>query len=201
MMFFSRYKKILVANAVFLILLGLIFVAIEKNNARNLVSVPVPEGGIFTGDVGTSTPIRVTIPVANIEGAVLPVGKTKSGNMAVPVKYEDVGWYRYGPIPGAIGNAVLAGHLDNGGGRPAVFFNLKQLRIGDKVYVETDGGERLAFMVREIRLVDYENPPLEEIFGEASGEMLNLITCDGTWDPKTKTYDKRLVVFTERVRE
>jgi len=200
MIFFEKYKKLILLNLVFILLVGLVFNVIYRNERRSAVTVPLLKSDIFTGDVATSTPIKVSIPAYGIEGKVVPVGIAKSGNMAVPEKYEDVGWYKYGPRVGGEGNAVLAGHLDNGSGKPAVFYNLNQMRIGDEVFVETSEGERLQFVVREVRLVDYKDPPLEEIFGKMKGEHLNLITCDGTWDPVAKTYSERLVVFTDRVK-
>lgn len=201
MTFFSQYRKIIIVNIVFVLLVCLALFGIYRNERANLISVPVPDENVFTGEVGSSTPVKVSIPTVGIEGDIVLVGRTKAGKMGVPANYEDVGWYKYGPLPGAIGNAVLAGHLDNGRGKPAVFYNLRNIRIGDSVYVENSDGMKTKFTVKEIRLVDYTNPPLEDIFGTSSGEMLNLITCDGTWDPKVKNYDKRFVVFTERVRE
>ena len=186
--FYSKNKKLIWLNFVFLLLVGLVFSAIDKNERQIAVSVPVLKGDVYTGDIATSTPVKVSIPAYGIEAKVVQVGITKNGNMAVPGNYEDVGWYKYGPRVGGEGNAVLAGHLDNGSGKPAVFYNLSLMRIGDEVFVETSEGERLQFIVREVRLVDYKNPPLEEIFGKLQGEHLNLITCDGTWDPVTKTY-------------
>lgn len=199
--FLLQYRKIIIVNIVFVLMVFLVLFGIYRNQRNNLISVPVPEENIFSGEIGSSTPIKVSIPAVGIEGNIVLVGRTKTGKMAVPAKYEDVGWYKYGPLPGAVGNAVLAGHLDNGKGKPAVFYNLRNIRIGDSIYVENSDGMKIKFTVKEVRLVDYTNPPLEDIFGNSSEEMLNLITCDGTWDPKTKNYDKRLVVFSERVRD
>lgn len=194
-------KKIIGINLLFIILVSIFMMALYRNEKKAEVFIPVLEEEIFTGDVGTSSPVRISIPKVAIEAKVVPVGRAKSGNMAVPKNYEDVGWYRHGPVPGSVGNAVLAGHLDNGSGKSAVFFNLKEVRIGDFVYIDLEDGKKAKFAVKEIRLVDYQNPPLEDIFGPSPKERLNLITCDGTWDESLKTYDKRLVVFTERVAE
>lgn len=199
--FLLHYKKIIIINIIFVAIVCSVLFGIYRNQRNNLISVPVPEENIFSGEIGSSTPIKVSIPALGIEGNIVLVGRTKTGKMAVPAKYEDVGWYKYGPLPGAVGNAVLAGHLDNGRGKPAVFYNLRNIRIGDSIYVENSDGMKTKFTVKEVRLVDYINPPLEDIFGKSNEEMLNLITCDGTWDPKAKNYDKRLVVFSERVRE
>lgn len=195
------YKKIIILNIIFLAVIGTsIYFYLKKPEPRPIV-VPVPEE-IYTGPVSTSTPVRVLIPEVGIDGNVIPVGIAASGNMAVPVKYEDVGWYKYGPTPGQKGNAVLAGHFDDGRGKPAIFYKLNQVKVGDIVYVENDSGEKMKFIVREIRLVDYANPSqedMEAVFGKDISEGLNLITCDGVWIPEKKTYSDRLIVFTDRV--
>lgn len=194
------YKKIIFLNIIFLALIGGgIYYYLNKPETRPVV-VQVPED-IYTGPVSTSSPTRILIPSAGIDGNVIPVGKGVTGNMAVPVKFTDVGWYRYGAAPGQAGNAVMAGHVDNGAGKPGTFFNLKNVKVGDSVYIENSAGEKIKFIVKSIKLIDYANPTkedLESIFGKSTLERLNLITCEGTWIPEKKTYSNRLVVFTER---
>lgn len=193
-------KRVFILNIAFLILIGIAayFVLAAKTEQQKKISLPLPTE-LYQGLPATSTPVSLSIPSLNVEAKVAAVGRALSGNMAVPTNYEDVGWYKHGPVPGQSGNAVIAGHLDDGKGNGAVFSKLSEITIGDLVYVTTDTGERIAFAVREIRLVDYSNPPLQEIFGKSFGMHLNIITCDGTWIPEKRMYDKRLVVFTDRV--
>ena len=69
-------------------------------------------------------------------------------------------------------------------------------RVGDKVYIENDKGETLAFQVRRIQLFD-RNADATTVFTSGDGlAHLNLITCEGVWDKTQKTYSNRLVVFT-----
>ncbi len=190
------YKKIIGINLVFLLVIGFVIWQVFKDEKRQ-VELPIPpEYEVLTS---SSTPISISIPTIEVEAEVLPVGRTREGNMAVPEKYEDTGWYRYGHEPGTSGNAVIAGHLDNGAGNPAVFYRLGDLRIDDRVFVSNEAGERLEFKVTGMSLYDYQNAPLELIFGPSDDSRLNLITCDGVWIPEDKIYDKRLVVFTEFV--
>jgi sortase A len=150
---------------------------------------------------GTTTPLlspeRLIIPKIGVDANVQHVGITKAGNMAVPNNYTDVGWYRLGSAPGDLGNAVIAGHLDTGFGRPAVFLDLDELIPGDEIIVRDASGEVVTFVVERLATYDYTNAPMEEIFGTSTEARLNLITCDGLWDPDTKSYSKRLVVFTK----
>lgn len=150
---------------------------------------------------GTTTPLtspsRLVIPAIGVDANVQHVGITKTGNMAVPDNYTDVGWYRLGSAPGDQGNAVIAGHLDTGFGRPAVFIDLEKLKPGDEVVVQDASGEAARFIVERLQIYDYNDAPMEEIFGPSDESRLNLITCDGVWNPNSKTYNKRLVVFTK----
>jgi LPXTG-site transpeptidase (sortase) family protein len=195
-------RHVVIANIAFLMLAAWsgYMVAVRNQDLRPQPDVPVLDV-TYEGEPATSTPVLVEVPGLGISASVVPVGRAASGNMAVPDSYDDAGWYRLGPVPGARGNAVVAGHLDDGRGNEAVFAPLRNARVGDRVYVVDSEGNRIPFSVREVRLVRYDDPPLQEIFGATDKYRLNLITCDGTWDSARKMYDERLVVFTERIVE
>jgi LPXTG-site transpeptidase (sortase) family protein len=133
------------------------------------------------------------IPAINVSANIQYVGITKKGNMATPNNFIDVGWYKYGPLPGAIGSAIIAGHVDDGFALPAVFSNLNKLKIGDNIYVETEGGDIIHFVVTDKKIYDY-NAPTEDIFNQNDSSLLKLITCAGVWNEQYGTHDKRLVV-------
>lgn len=174
---------------------------------QRLVTLPtIPEDALLGSNETRerSEPLEMSIPKIEVETRVQKVGVTAGGNMAVPDNYTDVGWFRLGAEPGAPGSAVLAGHLDTGSGKPAVFYRLSELQIGDEIFVKNEEGETLKFVVTGSRLVDYDNPPaevIEELFGKPKDEnsYLNLITCDGDWIPEERTYNTRLIVFSKFV--
>jgi sortase (surface protein transpeptidase) len=118
------------------------------------------------------------------------------GILDVPTNVWDVAWYRLGPRPGEIGNAVIDGHLDSATG-PAVFLSLGNLRRGDKVYVTDSSSRERAFAVMATAHYGLHDAPLPRIFGPSTGRRLNLITCGGAWDEQRHTYDQRLVVYTQ----
>ncbi len=140
-----------------------------------------------------SYPSRLTIPKINVDTKVTQVGITRKGNMATPSNFTDVGWYKYGAVPGALGSAVIAGHLDDGLALPAVFSNLKDLSAGDDIYVTTSGGKELHFKVTSTNTYDF-NSNVPEVFTGSDGKILRLITCAGNWLAQFRTHDKRLVV-------
>jgi sortase A len=142
-------------------------------------------------------PKRLSIPAIKVNAEINLVGITKKGNMATPTNFKDVGWYKYGPIPGEKGSALIAGHVNNGLSWPAVFGNLEDLKIGDDIYVERESGETIHFVVRSMGVYDF-NGSTDEVFASSDEELLKLITCSGTWIPDLRTHDKRLVVTAEK---
>ena len=162
--------------------------------------VAPPTGEVETREVSPGDhPTRLRIPALGIDAHVQEVGVNALGNMAAPNNFTDVGWYKYGPPPGFTGSAVIAGHVDNGLALAGVFKQLDELKIGDDMYVEKKDGTEVHFRVMEIQTYPYTHVPLKVLFSRRDLPRLNLITCGGTWLPGERSYDERLVVYTELV--
>ncbi len=143
-------------------------------------------------------PVRLSIPSLGINAKVQRVGITKKGNMAAPSNFADVGWYKYGTIPGGRGSAVIAGHVDNGLALPGVFKNLENIKNGDDIYITTtQKNNPIHFVVKNIAIYSFDSPT-GNIFNNKDGSLIQLVTCTGTWVPQYGTHDKRLVVTAER---
>jgi sortase (surface protein transpeptidase) len=145
-----------------------------------------------------ANPVRLIIPAIDVNAAVEPVGVLSNGDLATAAKnpWDDVGWFESGTHPGKLGSAVIDGHLDRPGGYPAVFWHLREMRIGDVVMVVDAGGKTLRFHVIGIVFYPSQNAPVQQIFGNAGGSFLNLITCAGDWIPRQHQTTLRLVVYT-----
>lgn len=164
-------------------------------------------GAISSASVEPWQPAQLRIPAIHVDASVMDVGQTAQGLMDAPASqavnspyWTHVFWYAPGAAPGQAGNAVIAGHVDRVGGDPAVFWYLKNLVVGDDIYVTTVQGQQLHFVVA--RTVSYpatasSTDVLNAVFGPSSGHHLNLITCSGVWTGQG--YDQRLVVFTTQV--
>lgn len=138
-------------------------------------------------------PVHLVIPKIGVDTNIQEVGITKKGNMAAPNNFVDVGWYKYGTVPGNMGSAVIAGHVDNGVALPAVFNNLKDLEVGDEILVTNSDNQLLRFTVTGNKIYDF-NAKADEVFTEDDGKFLKLITCSGVWVQQYRTHNKRLVV-------
>jgi LPXTG-site transpeptidase (sortase) family protein len=142
-------------------------------------------------------PIRLKIPAINVNAAVEYMGNTISGDMAAPNGHSNVGWYKYGPLPGDIGSSVMAGHVVGPRGEQGVFFRLDKLQAGDILQVTDGKGQVASFTVRSTKTYG-QTEQTAEVFSGSGGIHLNLITCAGDWDAANHHYLKRLVVFADK---
>jgi LPXTG-site transpeptidase (sortase) family protein len=144
-------------------------------------------------------PNRLIIPSIDVDAGILSLGLTKEKNMDAPKNLHDVGWFNLGVRPGDTGSAVIDGHLGLKGGNKGVFARLRTLKVGDSIIVKDNEGVSISFAVTNI--ATYESKAnTKDVFISTDGKAhLNLITCDGDYDPVSKSYNKRTVVFTERV--
>jgi sortase A len=143
-------------------------------------------------------PMILKIPEININAKIESLGLAKDGSVAVPVGPSDVAWFDLSVRPGVPGSAVIDGHSGWKDNVEAVFDNLYKLKKGDKIYVQNSDGVTITFIVQSLQSYDAE-AKVPAIFNSTDGfSHLNLITCDGIWNPITKTHSQRLVVFSNK---
>lgn len=140
-------------------------------------------------------PIRLMIPSLTVDARVDSVGKKADGTMATPANLVDVGWYSLGSRPGAAGNAVMAGHVNNARGTSGVFENLSNIHIGDKITVSDSTGQTLTYVVFETHVYPTDQAPNADIFSTTGPSQLVLVTCDGKWISSEHAFNKRFVVY------
>lgn len=141
-------------------------------------------------------PNLLEIPSIQLKATVEAVGLLPNGQMGVPKAFDKAGILAPWTKPGEKGNAVIAGHFDHYTG-PAIFYQLRKLKPGDKIVVSKGANKRVTFMVRKVESFKTEEAPLEQIFGKSDKPHLNLITCSGRFNKKTQEHARRLVVFAD----
>ena len=114
--------------------------------------------------------------------------------MEVPEDPAQAGWYTFGPTPGSLGPAVIAGHV-TWNGAPAVFFALGELRPGDRVRVARADDRVAVFEVTQVRTYPKSRFPTKEVFGPVDHAGLRLITCGGDYDGSAHRYSDNVVVY------
>lgn len=187
-------KRFAQTGLFFIILCSLLIVPLRESPVSVAFAVPAKA---LAAPLVHSAPVRVIIPKIALNSKVKALGKDEDGNMAVPSgKTTDVGWYKYGTLPGNVGSAVLDAHVF------AAFGNLKNLEPGDDIYVLNSQNQKLHFVVsaaKTYKLGELSSATLFGQIGQNDTPHLNLITCAGKLTADRTTYDHRLVVFTTLV--
>jgi hypothetical protein len=156
----------------------------------------VSQPAVTAGEAArVARPVWVSIPAIGIrKTSLIHLGLTKSGTLQVPKTTTVAGWFTGGPRPGAVGSAVIAGHVDSHTG-PGIFFWLRALRPGDKVYVGRADGTMAIFTVFREHMYAKDRFPTEAVYGAVPDAELRLITCGGIFDHATGSYLSNVVVF------
>ena len=143
-----------------------------------------------------SIPVRLRIPAIGVNAPVTEVGLNSNDTVQVPPldNHNLAGWYKYGPAPGQKGPSVILGHVDSVTGA-SVFFDLKDLRKGDKIYVKLTDGKTATFVVDGLQRVSKTAFPTKDVYGTLGYAGLRLITCGGAFDATTGHYEDNIIVY------
>ena len=171
--------------------------------AAGVAALPVPTGPIVAPPQSAApkpvaAPVSLTIPLIGVQTRLITLGLTPAGGLQVPSSTAVAGWYTGSPRPGAIGSAVIVGHIDSLSG-PGVFYRLSELAVGDKVYVRRADGTLVEFRVTSVRTYLKDGFPTEDVYGPVPDPELRLITCGGAFDAATGHYLSNIVVYATEV--
>ena len=106
-------------------------------------------------------------------------------------------WYKFGPKPGEKGSAVIAGHYGWKDGKGSIFNNIHTLDPGDEITIYDEKNHLISFIVSKTQKYALSDDTTKVFKSDDGRAHLNLITCDGQWDPSRHTYADRLVVFSD----
>ena len=148
-----------------------------------------------------AAPVSVAIPAIDVESDLMRLGLNGDGTVEVPPLAEDdqAGWYEGGPAPGAVGPAVILGHVDSQEWGPGIFFDLGALRAGDEIAVTREDGSVATFAVDRVERHRKDDFPTIEVYGNTDDAQLRLITCGGDFDSGARSYEDNVIVFASLV--
>lgn len=144
--------------------------------------------------VRAAPPVSLAVPRIGVDTRVDGLGLGPGNALDVPADYARAGWYRLGVAPGDAGPTVFVGHVDSHTG-PAVFYRLSELQPGDAIDVRRADGVTVTFTVNEVRTVEKDNFPTEDVYGATENAQIRLITCGGEFDFDSRHYRHNVVVF------
>lgn len=155
-----------------------------------------PAGGPAGGaePLGASRPQRISIPELGVTSTLEKLNLGADGEMKTPRDPFKAGWYEPGPAPGAMGPAVIAGHV-TWNGEPSVFHKLSTLKRGDRIEVAREDGKTAEFTVDKIGQYPKNEFPTVEVYRNLDHAGLRLITCGGEFSESDNRYSDNVVVF------
>ena len=176
-------------------------------------------GAWFTSTVGTFTTmncgtgdgsayptgLRLAIPKIGVNAPVNVRVIGADGAMGTPNGKDDVVWYDFGAFggmggfPGTPGaNAMFSGHVDYHPHYEAVFWSLRDLVPGDEIDVYLLDGTLVRYAVQWSTWIGGSDN-FSNFATQTGFDALTIVTCTGTFNPDTHSYDNRLVVRAARI--
>ena len=139
-------------------------------------------------------PRSLTVAGTTINMPIVEVGVSPDGAMEIPEPFDEAGWYRFGPAPGAAaGTAVVAAHVDTTSDS-APFSQLKTLAPGTLVTVQREGAAPLTFRVTGVELMAKDAFDGASVFRRGGPPELKLVTCGGRWLDEQQDYGDNVIV-------
>ncbi|MDR0462902.1 MAG: class F sortase [Pseudomonadales bacterium] len=154
----------------------------------------------FTHPVAVKIPSLIHIPSLDITAPIVPKGLDSQGRFADPNNASDVGWYFVSAHPGSDDPEnqliLLNGHNVDNNGRPAVFYNLHMLEVGDTFRLERNDGAIFTYTVYEMMDLPLEEVDMAELILSPHEDIegVTIITCAGRYDESLNTWTRRIIV-------
>ncbi|HEX6461773.1 MAG TPA: class F sortase [Candidatus Saccharimonadales bacterium] len=210
----KRHLKVAATSLVILVLIGLsLYASInalitthevkasvmahkhDGNAAPAIDESKPPENSLSGYHVAPDLPRVIRIDSIGVAARVLHMGILPNNELNTPKSSYDAGWYEGSAKPGESGAMILNGHYA-GPTKPGIFHNLASVKAGSVVTIEKGDGTVLSYKVTSIQTMPAGDVPMTDLLVSKNPgrQDLNIITCTGTFDQKTQTYDKRVVL-------
>lgn len=206
-----RTRVIAIAAGLALLVGGGIALGVNAAAEPTPTAVPTPSAtpnplaadGLQDPEASTSVPsdaraTHVRIPSLGIDSDLETLEIDGTGELLPPVDYGKAGWYADGVVPGNVGPAIIAGHVDSALGG-AVFERLPELKPGDEITVAMSTGDELTFVMRTSAQSEKAAFPTSDVYGNVPTPQLRLITCAGDFDRSVGHYTDNLIIFADLV--
>jgi LPXTG-site transpeptidase (sortase) family protein len=180
-------------------------------------ATPVPSPTVPPVVPGANPDDMLVIEKANVDAPItLKAVPANGGALPSPNGPDDVVYYDFagfpglGGYPGAGGTIVISGHVDYGIGYchngtlpppcTAVFWDLSKLEKGDIIEIRLSNGVFRYQVTGSDNLGADDQEKWNDVWKSAEGtERIVLITCGGDFNRDTHEYDKRHVIYGERI--
>jgi hypothetical protein len=204
--FLKLKRQIIVISALFALLavvLLVLFIARTIGSAKkiNITSTETTGTKVLTSVFEEELkpiyvePSRLIIQSVSVDINLIPVGLLEDGSLETPKNWAEGGWYRKGTKTAESGNIIINAHYDDNYGKPAAFWNLRNVKPDDVIEIKDALGRSYTYKISEVYYISISDPNRLSVFmNDKSKYELTLITCGGIWDASVHNYNRRLVV-------
>ncbi|WP_112490227.1 class F sortase [Streptomyces bacillaris] len=158
-------------------------------------SAPGAESSSSPSGAVQPSPALLVIPRLGVEAPIDAVGVAADGATEVPQDARRVGWYRFGPAPGAAeGSSVIVGHVDSKSQGLGVLAELRHVGRNDRVEVRGEDGASRVYRITSRETVPKQELADSGVFRRNGPHVLSMITCTGPYHKDRGGYQDNLVV-------
>jgi len=162
-----------------------------------LPDVPIRQATPMPAAPKDPAPRSLTVEGTSISMGIVEVSVSPDGAMEIPESFDQAGWYRHGPAPGAAaGAAVVAGHVDTTSDL-APLSQLNGLAAGTRVTIERHGAPALNYRVLSVELMAKDKFDGGSLFRRDGPHQLKIVTCGGRWLDEKQDYSDNVIVTAE----
>lgn len=144
-------------------------------------------------------PVSVLLPREDAASIEVRTTDPVSGGLDLPADATTVAWWGSGSAPGdGAGSVVLAAHVSYKG-TTGPFTRLSALHRGETVTVTSADGHTHPYVVDSVRSAPKTALDREALFRTTGEPALALVTCGGTYDASTHSYDSNTIIIARPV--
>lgn len=146
--------------------------------------------------VAPDKPRYLMIPKVGVDARIISVGLDDQGALKTPANIYDTAWFNQSSLPGQTGAMLIDGHVSSWKAH-GVFFNIKNLVVGDVIKIQRGDDTVFKYEVVKVQFYDADNVDMvaATMSADANRPGLNLITCTGDIIAGTYLFTQRVVVF------
>ena len=185
----------------------------ERGQNEPVGGVQLPAAAVRPVAVGSAPPpigptgARLLIPSIGVNAPITPETTTGSGSslaLTIPADIQEVAWFmgtapNSGVLPGAPGDALLAGHVDSAAAGPGALYRLASVTPGVTITVVGSDGLATNWQVSSPPVLLSKTTVAEMSWATTGPPTISIVTCGGPFDASTGHYvDNVLVHATEK---
>ena len=175
-------------------------VSLDSSNPMSVDPASISNQAWNSYVVPAEQPRYLYMDSIGVKARVISVGINSDGNINSPSNANDTGWYDGSAKPGNDGQVFINGHTSFSSAFQAAFDKLPELRAGSIITIERGDGQKINYKVISNKTVSTDEVDMKTALNVPDGadQGLTIMTYTGDYNYRTKTADKRVVVYAVR---